>query len=121
MIQTSLLTPAKTAELLGMSEGTLACWRCEHRGPTYFKIGGKVKYRLEELNRWIEGQRREPARDARPVAVPVSSSRPQHLGRHRLGGYRTKQEKSRAYGIGSSASDHGGPVGIPAGEAEILH
>lgn len=43
--QTDLLTPAQMAQLLGVSVGTLAVWRCTKRyALSYIKIGRSVRY-----------------------------------------------------------------------------
>jgi transposase len=57
---TTLLTPEKTAELLGVSEQTLANWRCRSRRtgePTlpYKKITGRVvRYSQEDVDRFLQ-------------------------------------------------------------------
>ncbi|MEP9374788.1 helix-turn-helix domain-containing protein [Mesorhizobium sp. KR1-2] len=43
----------KAAEHLGISVSTLLRWRARGQGPKGFKIGGRVKYRLSELNAFI--------------------------------------------------------------------
>jgi len=51
----NLLTPAQAAEILGVTIGTLAVWRCTARYPLSFvKIGRRVKYRLADINNFIE-------------------------------------------------------------------
>jgi hypothetical protein len=50
-----LFTPKQTAVALHVSVGTLAIWRCRRRYPLkYVKIGGKVFYRLSDINSFIE-------------------------------------------------------------------
>jgi hypothetical protein len=52
---TKLLTPAETAELLGVRPQTLAEWRCTKRVElAYVKIGHRVMYRPEDLTAFIE-------------------------------------------------------------------
>jgi excisionase family DNA binding protein len=52
-----LLTPTETAALLGMSKGTLEVWRCTKRYPLDFiKIGGRVRYRLSDVQKFIESR-----------------------------------------------------------------
>ena len=42
---TYLLTPTQMAEMLGVSIGTLAVWRCTKRYPLpYIKVGRSVRY-----------------------------------------------------------------------------
>lgn len=51
----NLLTPAEAAKILGVTIGTLAVWRCTARYPLSFvKIGRRVKYRLADINNFIE-------------------------------------------------------------------
>ncbi|MFZ4395147.1 MAG: helix-turn-helix domain-containing protein [Kiritimatiellia bacterium] len=47
----------EAAELLGVSVGTLANWACtgRHRLP-HVKIGKHVRYRVADLERWIEAR-----------------------------------------------------------------
>lgn len=48
------LSPDQVAALLpGITKGTLAMWRYEHKGPNYYKLGRKVVYALDELEEWI--------------------------------------------------------------------
>lgn len=50
-----LLTPKETADILGVSEGTLAVWRCTGRNNIDFvKIGRKVMYHPEDIKSFIE-------------------------------------------------------------------
>ncbi|WP_206486447.1 helix-turn-helix domain-containing protein [Thalassotalea sp. G2M2-11] len=51
----NLLTPKQAADILGVTIGTLAVWRCTARYPLPFvKIGRRVKYRLNDINNFIE-------------------------------------------------------------------
>lgn len=51
----NLLTPTQAADILGVTIGTLAVWRCTARYPLPFvKIGRRVKYRLSDINNFIE-------------------------------------------------------------------
>ena len=52
--------PADTEMRLIATEGTLAIWRHEGRGPTYRKIGRRIWYLGQELNMFIDEQRVEP-------------------------------------------------------------
>lgn len=46
-----LLSPDQVAALLpGVTKGTLAMWRYEHKGPKYYKLGRKVVYALKRLD-----------------------------------------------------------------------
>lgn len=53
-LRASLLTRKEAAEYLGVKEQTLACWACTGRYQLPFvRVGRLVKYRLEDLNRFI--------------------------------------------------------------------
>jgi len=47
----------QTAKRLGLSVSTLAKMRLYGTGPVYSKLGRRVVYRLEDLERWIEQNR----------------------------------------------------------------
>jgi excisionase family DNA binding protein len=50
-----LVAPEYAASVLGVSPGTLQVWRSTGRYSLPFvKVGGKVKYRLEDLQAFIE-------------------------------------------------------------------
>jgi hypothetical protein len=47
----------EAAEILGVTAGTLSVWRCTRRYPLpYVKIGRSVKYRMADLERFIESR-----------------------------------------------------------------
>ena len=48
------LRPAEAAQYVRLSVATLAQMRVEQRGPRYYKAGGKVLYKLEDLVGWVE-------------------------------------------------------------------
>ena len=52
-----LIKPKDAAEILMCSERTLETWRREEKGPSYYKIEGKVLYGLDDLQNFIEGSR----------------------------------------------------------------
>ena len=52
-----LLTSKDVSEILGVTEHTLAVWRCENRYPLkYVKIGRFVRYREDDILKFIEDQ-----------------------------------------------------------------
>lgn len=54
-----LLTSKEVAELLVVTEPTLARWRAEGRGPAWIELGHRVpRYRANDLDAWIRSQRR---------------------------------------------------------------
>ena len=51
------LTKKQAANILGVTEDTLAVWRCTKRYPlSYIKIGRKVFYRLTDIEAFIESR-----------------------------------------------------------------
>jgi excisionase family DNA binding protein len=52
-----LLTPKQAAEFLGVTEGTLATWRCvqRYRLP-YIKVGRRVMYRSDDIETFISSR-----------------------------------------------------------------
>lgn len=50
------MTTAEVAELCRTSPGTVRYWRHEGSGPTGTKIGRRVLYRREDVERWLEDQ-----------------------------------------------------------------
>lgn len=49
-----LLTPAQTAQVLGLSTRTLATWRSTGRHALpYVKVGRLVRYRAQDLAAWL--------------------------------------------------------------------
>lgn len=50
----NLILPKQASSLLGVSEGTLQIWRSVGRyALPYVKIGGRVMYRLEDIEEFI--------------------------------------------------------------------
>jgi hypothetical protein len=54
----ALLTPKEAAFFLKVSGSWLAKSRMRGDGPPYIRIGRSVRYRLEDLVRWLKGQQR---------------------------------------------------------------
>ena len=51
----ALLAPSDAAKYLGVSEQTLAVWRCTKRYPlNYIKVGRLVRYRVTDLDAFME-------------------------------------------------------------------
>jgi excisionase family DNA binding protein len=49
-----LLTEPEVADRLRVSLACLRRWRLERRGPRFLKVGSRVRYPTEELDRWID-------------------------------------------------------------------
>jgi len=44
------------ADYMGLAPSTMRAWRVRGRGPRYYKIGGRVFYKQDDLDAWIEAQ-----------------------------------------------------------------
>lgn len=51
--ENKLLTTREVATLLGISEATMRFWRHKDRGPAFVRVGGAVRYRPQEVERWL--------------------------------------------------------------------
>ena len=49
-----LMTTPEAAEYLRMKKNTLEIWRVQGFGPRFLKLGRLVKYRLVDLERFLE-------------------------------------------------------------------
>jgi hypothetical protein len=49
----SLLDEHAVSELIGMSVASLRRWQLLKRGPQFLGVGGRVKYRPEDLQAWL--------------------------------------------------------------------
>jgi len=58
-----LLRTDEAAEILGLSPRTLEALRVRGGGPTYLKVGRLVRYDREDIDGWLEGQRRVSTSD----------------------------------------------------------
>ena len=67
-----LLTPPELARELRMATQTLADWRYRRLGPRYIKRGGRVLYRRDDVDRWIESQAVDPQSLAPPLPQPAA-------------------------------------------------
>lgn len=56
----SFLSPAQTAQLLGIAEKTLANWRSLCRGPRYTRVGRSIRYTLKDIEKYTENRAVEP-------------------------------------------------------------
>lgn len=51
-----LLTITEVADELRLTRSTLRRWRHENTGPNSAKIGSRVFYRRDDLERWVDQQ-----------------------------------------------------------------
>ena len=50
------LNERQAAKYLGVSAGTLRLWRSEGRAPRFFRAGKLIRFRVRDLNDWIEAR-----------------------------------------------------------------
>jgi excisionase family DNA binding protein len=53
-MEQKLLSNKEAAKYLGLSEQTLHNWRHQRKGLNYHKIGRRVLYHIDDLNKYIE-------------------------------------------------------------------
>jgi len=56
-----LVSTKELSELWGVPESTLRYWRCAEIGPTYVKLGGRIKYDLVDVERYVRANKRMPS------------------------------------------------------------
>ncbi len=54
-----MLTSRQAAVHLGCEYGTMEVWRAKRRGPPYVKVGRLVRYRRQDLDRWLKDRVRD--------------------------------------------------------------
>ena len=57
-----LLTITEAAELLRAPVATLRYWRHLGSGPRSFRVGRRVLYRRDDVQRWVDAQRNSGSR-----------------------------------------------------------
>ena len=48
-----LLGPEEVAAFLGVPLRTIYRWRSRHEGPRGYRVGRHVRYRLDDVERWL--------------------------------------------------------------------
>lgn len=56
MADEKLLNQTEAADFLGLGVQTLEAWRCRRKGPSYLKVGAAVRYRMSDLEKWLESR-----------------------------------------------------------------
>jgi excisionase family DNA binding protein len=54
-----LLSPHEVAAFLGVPLQTIYRWRYRHEGPLGYRVGRHVRYRVVDVERWLEERRDE--------------------------------------------------------------
>ena len=71
-----LLAKKEAAVLLDIGESTLDEYARRGGGPERAKVGGKVRYALSELVRWVEAAMTETRRQRKPMSAPAPAPKP---------------------------------------------
>lgn len=53
MNQAPVVNDREAARFLGLAPQTLRNWRTNRRGPKYVRLGGRIVYRLADLNEFL--------------------------------------------------------------------
>ena len=56
-----LLSTRQVSEILDTPESTLRYWRCAGLGPSYVKLGGRIKYDEADVHAYVKANRRIPS------------------------------------------------------------
>ena len=48
-----LLAPGEVAAFLGVPLRTIYQWRSRHAGPRGYRVGRHIRYRLDDVERWL--------------------------------------------------------------------
>jgi excisionase family DNA binding protein len=71
-----LLTAADLADRLGFAAGTIVDWAEAGTIPA-FKLGGRLRFRLSEVDAWLEERRlKRPGRKEEVLATPLRTPGP---------------------------------------------
>lgn len=62
--QTNFLNTTQLADRLTNRKNTIEGWRVKGIGPRYVKIGRLVRYRIEDVEAWLEKQTRSSTSQA---------------------------------------------------------
>lgn len=56
-----LVSTKELSEIWGVPESTLRYWRSAEIGPPYVKLGGRIKYDLADVERYVRANKRMPS------------------------------------------------------------
>jgi predicted DNA-binding transcriptional regulator AlpA len=56
-----LLSTKQVSEILNLPESTLRYWRCAGLGPSYVKLGGRIKYDEADVHAYVKANKRIPS------------------------------------------------------------
>src|SRR5271157_798212 len=56
-----LVSTRELSEIWGIPESTLRYWRSGETGPPYVKLGGRIRYDLGDVERYVRANKRMPS------------------------------------------------------------
>ncbi len=56
-----MLSPQEVADRLGIPVGSFYRWRQHGKGPKGYRLGRHIRFRVEDVDQWLEAQADEPA------------------------------------------------------------
>jgi hypothetical protein len=59
----------QAADLLGIKEQTLIAWRHYGRGPSFVKVGSRIRYRDDDLAAFTEAHRQQSTSEPGPASL----------------------------------------------------
>lgn len=62
----TLIDTSGAAAMCGLRASTLHRWRIQGVGPEFLKLGAAIRYRVEDVEAWIESRRRTSTRSSEP-------------------------------------------------------
>jgi hypothetical protein len=54
VVAAALLSEQDAAEILHAKKQTMRAWRNRRKGPPFYKLNGRILYKREDLQAWIE-------------------------------------------------------------------
>lgn len=57
-----LLTTEEASKLLNITKRTLERWRKAGKGPKYVTLGRSIGYQAEDIQTWVDDQKKEPGK-----------------------------------------------------------
>jgi excisionase family DNA binding protein len=57
------LTPGDVARMLGVTKNTVNNWRRKGKGPAYTLLGEMYRYRIEDVESWVNRNTKDPSDD----------------------------------------------------------
>jgi hypothetical protein len=71
----ALVSEQDAADILHAKKQTMRAWRVRRKGPPFYKLNGRILYKREDLEVWIEQCRIVPGETRKPKADGVRKSR----------------------------------------------